>query len=422
MAERMFTLPDLGEGLEEAVVSEWLVAEGDEVALNQPFVEIETAKATVEVPAPFAGRIAKLHAAAGATIAVGAPLVTFEVAEDGGEGAGAPAAGPRRGAATVAATDAGTGAASTAALRPDVPAVPAVPAAGATASPSSTPAVRKLAKDLGVDLAVVSGSGPGGRITREDVESHARSGIRAASYPTSTPGGERGKAWTVGSNTPAEEVPISPIRRAIAERLVEVAAIPQVTTFRTVDATALETVRAEFGVSPLPVFVRALAQIVTEHPMLNASWAERSILVHEKVDAGIATDTERGLVVPVVMDAGSLGIAEIAEEIDRLARAAREGGLKPTDTSNATIAVSNTGSYGSEFGTPLLNPGHAVTIALGVIEPRPLVVDGRVEARAACTLSLTFDHRVLDGATVGRAFGALVDLLESGERLGALPR
>jgi 2-oxoisovalerate dehydrogenase E2 component (dihydrolipoyl transacylase) len=375
MAERVFTLPDLGEGLEEAIVSAWLVAEGATVELNQPFVEIETAKATVEVPSPFAGRVAKLHVGAGETLAVGAPLATFEVEA----------------------------------------------AAGAT-SVTAAPAVRKLARDLGVDVSMVSGSGPGGRVTREDVESLARSGVRAASYPATLPSGGPATARTVGSNTSSEEIPVSPIRRAVAERLSEVAAIPQVTTFRTVECTALEAVRRNLGVSPLPVFVRALSEVVKDHPMLNATWTDEALLVHDKVNVGIATDTERGLVVPVVMDAGSLGIGEIASEIDRLARAAREGSLKPTNTSGETIAVTNTGSYGSEFGTPLLNPGHAVTIALGVIAPRALVVDGAVEARPACTVSLTFDHRVLDGATVGRAFGALVELLESRERLDALPR
>lgn len=375
MAERVFSLPDLGEGLEEAVVSAWLIAEGDQVELNQPFVEIETVKATVEVPAPYAGRVSRLHVAAGVTLAVGAPLATFE----------------------IAGTD-------------------------ATGAVTATPAVRKLAKDRGVDLSVVSGSGPDGRVTREDVEALARSGTRAAASPAASPGGEPSTAWTVGTGTAAEEVPVSPIRRAIADTLSEVAAIPQVTTFRTVDCTALDTLRRELGVSPLPVFVRALAEIVSEHRMLNATWTDRSILVHGKVNVGVATDTDRGLVVPVVIDAGSRGIGEIAGTIDRLARAARAGSLKPTDTSGATIAVSNTGSYGSEFGTPLLDPGHAVTIALGVIGPRALVVDGAVEARPACTLSLTFDHRVLDGATVGRAFGALVKLLESRERLQALPR
>ena len=375
MGERVFTLPDLGEGLEEAIVSAWLVAEGATVELNQPFVEIETTKATVEVPSPFAGRVAKLHVGAGETLAVGAPLATFEVE-----------------------------------------------AAAEATSVTAAPAVRKLARDLGVDLSMVTGSGPGGRVTREDVESLARSGVRAASYPATRSSGGPATAWTVGSNTSSEEIPVSPIRRAVAQRLSEVAAIPQVTTFRTVECTALDAVRRNLGVSPLPVFVRALTEVVKDHPMLNATWTDEALLVHDKVNVAIATDTERGLVVPVVMDAGSLGIGEIASEIDRLARAAREGSLNPTNTSGETIAVTNTGSYGSEFGTPLLNPGHAVTIALGVIAPRALVIDGAVEARPACTLSLTFDHRVLDGATVGRAFGALVALLESRERLDTLPR
>ena len=185
MAERVFTLPDLGEGLEEAIVSAWLVAEGATVELNQPFVEIETAKATVEVPSPFAGRVAKLHVGAGETLAVGAPLATFEVE-----------------------------------------------AAAEATSVTAAPAVRKLARDLGVDLAMVSGSGPGGRVTREDVQAFVRTGD------------EPDHVWRV---TAATEIPISLTRRAIADRLTEVAAIPQVTTFRTVDCTALEAVRARLG-------------------------------------------------------------------------------------------------------------------------------------------------------------------------------
>jgi len=360
MPERVFLLPDLGEGLEEAIVSAWLVAEGDAVELNQPFVEIETAKATVEVPAPFAGTISKLHVGAGETLAVGAPLATFEVA---GSVGGLPV--------------------------------------------TATPAVRKLGKDLGVDLSDVAGSGPDGRITRADVERLADSGRETED---------------VGRSTAASKVPLSPTRRAIAARLTEVAAIPQVTTFRTVDCTALEAVRADLGVSPLPLFVRALAEVCREQPELNSSWDGERILLFPEIRVGIATDTERGLMVPVLAEVGSLGITEIAAEIARLAEAARSNTLSRDDVIGATIAVTNTGSYGSEFGTPLLNPGNAVTIALGAIEPRALVVEGVVEARPACTLSLTFDHRVLDGATVGRALGALVELLESRERLEALPR
>ena len=359
MPERVFPLPDLGEGLEEAVVSAWLVAEGDTVELNQPFVEIETAKATVEVPAPFAGTISKLHVGAGKTLAVGAPLATFEVA-------------------WVADADA--------------------------MSVATTPAVRKLAKDLGVDLSDVAGSGPDGRITRADVERLADSGPETEDIGRST------------------TVPLSPTRRAIAARLTKVAAIPQVTTFRTIDCSALETHRESLRVSPLPVFVKALAEVCRDHPELNSSWQGERILLFHEIRVGIATNTERGLMVPVLADVGSLGITEIAAEIARLAEAARSNTLSRDAVVGATIAVTNTGSYGSEFGTPLLNPGHAVTIALGVIEPRALVVDGVVQARPACTLSLTFDHRVLDGATVGRALGALVELLESRERLEALPR
>lgn len=380
MAERVFVLPDLGEGLEEAVVSAWLVAEGDEVELNQPFVEVETAKATVEVPAPWAGRVARLHVPSGATIAVGADLVTFEVA---GAGGSVVAPAERGGVSPRTGT-------------------PAIPPGPGGVPVSATPAVRRLAKDLGVDLDSVTGSGPSGRVTREDIETAAGTGAARADD--------------------VEVVPVALVRRTIARNLEEVARIPQVTTFRTVDCSALEGFRRELGVSPLPVFVAALAATAAEHPWVNASWGDERIVLHRMVHVGIATDTERGLVVPVLRDAGTKGIAELSEAIARLVEAARSNALAHEELSGATIAVTNTGSYGSEYGTPLLNPGHAVTIALGVIAPRALVVDGQVEARPACTLSCTFDHRVLDGATIGRALGALVGSLESRERLEALPR
>lgn len=371
MGERVFHLPDLGEGLEEAVISSWLVAEGEEVSRNQPLVEVETAKAVVEIPSPVAGRVMALHAAAGETVHVGAPLVTFEPLE-----AGEPVLRSR-----------GPGAA------PEGPSAPA----------PATPAVRALAKRLGVELAAVRGTGPGGRITREDVEAAA----------------------TARAEAEVEVLPISPVRRAIAENLTRVVReVPQVTTWRTVDCTALEAFRAELGLSPLPILVRALAEVCRDHPWLNGSYRADlgEIHLHRHVHVGIATDTERGLLVPVVRDVGSLGITAVAAEIARLAEAARAGALAPADMAGGTITVTNTGSYGSEAGTPILNPPQGAIVALGVIEPRALVVGGRVEARPACTLSLTFDHRLLDGATAGRAFGALVDLLEDPERLRALPR
>jgi pyruvate dehydrogenase E2 component (dihydrolipoamide acetyltransferase) len=367
MAERDFLLPDPGEGLEEAEIVAWLVSEGDVVALNQPFVEVETAKATVEIPSPYAGRIAKLHADVGGIVRVGDVLVTFDVGNtaDGAE---------------------------TARAQKDP----------AKAPVAATPMVRKLARDLGVDLASVTGSGPGGRIEVEDVTRSRSPGGYAEAFSDTS-------------------LPVSEVRRAIAARLSEAAAVPQVTTFRTIDCSELETLRRQLDVSPLPVFIAALAHVLRDHPMLNAAWAGDRIELHASVNVGIAVDTERGLLVPVIAAAHRRGIAELSEEIERVAAAARDGHPTPAAV-RSTITVTNTGSYGSEYGTPLLNRGNAVTLALGVIAPRALVVDGAVVARPACTLSLTFDHRVLDGATVGRALTDLVACLQEAERLRDLPR
>lgn len=363
MAERRFALPDLGEGLDEGTITAWLVAEGDAVALNQPLVEVETAKATVEIPSPFAGRVARLHAAVGGSVPVGATLVTFEV-----EGPESDEPEPRA---------------------------------------AATPAVRRLAKDLGVDLGSVSPTGDGGRTTADDV--------RRAAAEGSSSGTAGGPAPALGEDV--DRIALTPTRRAIAANLERQAAIPQVTTFRTVDASALEAVRSELGVSPLPLVIAAIARVVTDHPLMNASWADDAIVVHRSVHAGIATDTDRGLVVPVIRDAAGFGIVELGAEIRRLAEAARDGSLTPDETTGSTIAVSNTGSYGSEAGTPILSPGTAVTIAVGRIAPRALAIGDAVVARSACTLSITFDHRVLDGAAVGRAANQLVALLQDADAL-----
>jgi pyruvate dehydrogenase E2 component (dihydrolipoamide acetyltransferase) len=210
---------------------------------------------------------------------------------------------------------------------------------------------------------------------------------------------------------------------SIAETLTEQATIPQVTTFRTVACTALEEVRRALEVSPIPVVIAALCSVIPKHRLLNAAWHEDAIVLRGKINVGIAVDTDRGLIVPVLQDAGRRGIAELGAEIRRLAEGARANSLQLDDIApTATIAVSNTGSYGSEAGTPILSPGTSVTLAFGVIQPRALVVDGQVVARPAATISLTFDHRVLDGAAAGRALTDLVALLESPERLGGLPR
>jgi pyruvate dehydrogenase E2 component (dihydrolipoamide acetyltransferase) len=439
--ERVFHLPDLGEGLEEAEVVQWLVAEGDVVELNQPLVEVNTAKALVEIPSPFDGRITTLHAEAGAVVEVGSAFVTFEVEEpeagaagsDDGEAAQAgvqaametspeeaadaapepdaeAAAGPRRTAVLV-----GYGVAEE-----DVePARAAVEAQERSGPVPATPPVRRLAKDLGVDLGALDGSGPNGRITREDVE-------RAAATPTGGPA-----APSRAGGPEAERIPVRGVRRLVAEQMARsVREIPHVTTFLSVDCTQLVAFREELErrngsrVSPLAVVVRALVDVIGRHPLLNASFdAEASeIVVHGDVHVGVATDTERGLLVPVVRDAGSRGILEIAEETARLSRAARDGSIRPDEMGGGTITVSNVGTFGAEFGTPIINHPESAILATGVIEQRALVVDGEVAARAAMTLSLSFDHRLLDGAEAGRALRDLADLLESPFELGRLPR
>jgi pyruvate dehydrogenase E2 component (dihydrolipoamide acetyltransferase) len=351
MAARVFAMPDLGEGLEEGEIVAWLVAEGDDVALNQPLVEVETAKAAVEIPSPFVGRVAALHGTAGDAVPVGAPLVTFHVAdvEDG------------RGQVRA------------------------------------TPAVRKRARDLGVDLSTVTATGPDGRVTEQDLR---------------TAGGRDEPGLE------SDEVPVSLTRRAVATNLTRIAAIPQVTTFRTVDCTALEEARAQPGLSPLPYLIAALAAIYPSHPLINASWHDTTIRTYRHMHVGLAVDSPRGLMVPRLHGADALGLGDLATEIRRLADEARERTVVPREVSGpVTIGVSNTGSYGSEAGTPLLTPGCAVTVAMGAIAPRALVIEGAVTARPACTISLTFDHRVLDGAAAGRALTDLVALLEDPARL-----
>ena len=366
---RVFAMPDLGEGLEEGEIVEWLVAEGDAVELNQPLVEVETAKATVEIPSPYAGVVTTVHGAVGSTVPVGSPLVTFAPAGGG--------AGVAQATATPEHDDA----------------------------PRTTPPVRKLAKELGVDLASVTGTGEQGRITADDVRAAAGGGPTAEPALRVSPAAEHERQ-----------------RQAIARTLERQAAIPQVTTFRTVDCSSLEAMRRELGVSPLPIVIAALCRTIASHPKLNAAWVDGRLLERDDVHVGIAADTDRGLVVPVVRDAGARSIAELASEIARLADGARSGSLSPQELTGATIAVSNTGSYGSEAGTPILSPGTSVTVAIGVIAPRALVVGDEIEARPACTLSCTFDHRALDGATVGRALTDLVRTLAGSDRLGDLPR
>jgi 2-oxoisovalerate dehydrogenase E2 component (dihydrolipoyl transacylase) len=418
VAEREFLLPDLGEGLEEAEIVKWLVAEGEEIALNQPLVEVNTAKALVEIPSPFAGRVAKLHGAEGEVVFVGKPLVTVEV-EGAATADGAPAAPAEQKPASDARPKRTPVLVGYGVEDEDPPAaVGASPPArrGDKGGPvPASPPVRRLAKELHVDLSAVTGTGPDGRVTREDVEKAAESG--------SGPAPRRGEG--------EERIPVRGTRRLIAEKMARSAReIPHVTTFLTVDAFYLDQFRRELQeqsgerISPLPIVVRALVDTCREHRMLNASFDAEAheIVLHASVNVGIATDTQRGLMVPVVRGADGKGVVELAREIGALTTRAREGKSTPDELVGSTITVSNVGSFGSEYGTPIINYPEAAILAIGVIDLRALVVDGEVEARPAMTLSMSFDHRLLDGAEAGRALRFLGDILESPFQLGALRR
>jgi 2-oxoisovalerate dehydrogenase E2 component (dihydrolipoyl transacylase) len=429
MPERTFDLPDLGEGLEDAELVEWKVTEGDEVELNQPLVDVNTAKALVEIPSPFAGKVTKLHGTAGDVVKVGQPLVTFDVAEGApttGEAAAAAAAGEAAkevredGGAKREAVLVGYGVDQEARkgrrrkLRPpgprQAPAAVAEAPEPTSAGVRATPPVRKLARERGVDLSSIRGTGPDGRITREDVLGGGQSPVP-----------ERGEDV---------RVPVRGVRRMIAEKMARSwAEIPHVTTFHTVDATWVDALRRELTeesgtkVSALAVVVRALVEILGEHRKLNSTYDTEAgeHVLRGEYHVGIATDTERGLMVPVVRDVDGKGIVTLAGEIADVVGAAREGRATPDQLTGSTITVTNVGTFGSSYGTPIINFPEAAILALGTIQPRAQVVDGRIEARPAVTLSLSFDHRIIDGADADRAMRDLRGLLESPFRLGALP-
>jgi pyruvate dehydrogenase E2 component (dihydrolipoamide acetyltransferase) len=283
--------------------------------------------------------------------------------------------------------------------------------------------VRKLARQRGVDLGTVVGTGRDGRITREDVmkATGAAEAAAAAATTDAAPG-------VPGQD---ERIPVRGARRLIAQKMTRSwQEIPHVTSFHTVDATHLDALRRELSeesghrVSSLAVMVRALVEICRQHPPLNSSFDADAgeIVLRRSYHVGIAADTERGLMVPVVRDVDRKGIAQVAREMAEVVEAAREGTARPEQLTGSTITVSNYGVFGSEAGTPIINHPEAAILGVGRIGPRPMVVDGRVEARTAVTLALSFDHRIMDGADADRAMTALRELLESPFRLGGLPR
>ena len=467
---KQFKLPDVGEGLTEGEILQWLVAVGDTVTVNQPLCEVETAKAAVELPSPYAGTVTALLHEAGDTVDVGAPIITIDVGgpDTAEDGAAEPAAGliggaapggrtavlvgygprttearrrPRRTAVVPADADYGSGGQERPPLLATAPDMTTKPvrhgglevgrqaeahAASVDAAPSraaehgrrrprplAKPPVRKLAKDLGVDLTALTGSGEGGVITRADVQ-------QAVAAPTSGT-----ELRPTGMPTTGEQrIPIKGVRKHTAAAMVASAfTAPHVTEFLTVDVTRMVKLRArlaarpEFAgvkVSPLLFVAKALLLAVGRHPMVNSSWDEvaQEIVVHGQVNLGIAAATPRGLVVPNVKDAGRLSLAELAGALTGLTETARAGRTAPEDMTAGTITITNVGVFGVDTGTPILNPGESAILAFGAIREMPWVHKGRVRPRQVTQLALSFDHRIIDGE-LGSRFLADVGALLS---------
>ena len=441
-----FLLPDLGEGLPEAELVQWTVAEGDEVALNQTIAEVETAKAVVELPSPFAGIVRTLHAQAGDVVQVGAPLITFDVAGAEASAASAPAeavastptekadaapapeekaqpnlvgygaaprgsARPRRRARSVAAL-APTGGGTDTAVLEAAPhdAIRVAEPERPLERPRSTPPVRRFAKDLGIDLALVEASGASGIITRADVEAYAaRVGRLPGAEPAMAGAAPAASAPRREAGERTTRTPIRGVRKHTAEAMVRSAfTAPHVTTFLTVDVTAttelIESFKADRSlqghkIGVLAVAAKAVCLALRKHPELNSKWDEAAgeIVEHHYVNIGIAAATGRGLVVPNIKDAQDMSLVELADAIRDLAETARAGKTAPADMMGGTFSITNVGVFGVDAGTPILNPGEAGILAVGAVRRQPWEHRGEIALRDVMTLALSFDHRFVDG-------------------------
>ena len=455
MTQSEFPLPDVGEGLTEAEIVSWKVKPGDTVTVNQVLVEIETAKSLVELPSPFAGTVTELLAAEGDTVEVGSPIIrvdseggsvapqppeaaTDEVAQiaqtaaavAAAEGHAAPASAEPSGAVLVGYGSKG-GHATTRRRRPGAveTAQTATDAAGAGSSPAAPvrrpslvpaasagpviakPPIRKLAKDLDVDLTLVTATGLIGEVTRDDVIRQAQqvSVFRNLQTPE----------WPEDRE---ERVPVKGVRKAIAAAMVQSAfTAPHVSVFSDINATrTMEFVKrlkaspdfAGVRVSPLLVMAKAVIWAVRRNPTVNSSWTDKEIVVHHYVNLGIAAATPRGLIVPNIKDAQNLSLLELAQALEQLTITARDGKTQPAEMAKGTVTITNLGSYGMDTGTPILNPGEVGIVALGAIKLKPWVVDGEVRPAYVTTVGASFDHRVVDGDVASRFTADIASVLE----------
>ena len=439
MSTQTFTLPDVGEGLTEAEIVTWRVAPGDVVAVNDVICEIETAKSLVELPSPHAGTVGELLVPEGKTVDVGTAIITFvSGAPEPVTAASAPAAAADEGSGSVL-VGYGSGAEATSRRRR-----PAERPVRSTVGVIAKPPIRKLARDLGVDLTQVSPSGADGEVTRDDVMKHAEQAsvfrniqtpewgdVREETVPApqSAPVGlARGisPARAGADESRTESIPVKGVRKATSSAMVQSAySAPHVTVWKEVDATrTMELVKrlkaspdfADIKVSPLLIVARAVIWAVRRTPMVNAAWIDTAdgaeIAVRHYVNLGIAAATPRGLLVPNIKDAQEMGMKDLARALNRLTTTAREGKSTPADQQGGTITITNIGVFGMDAGTPIINPGEAGIVAMGTISQKPWVVDGEVRPRWVTTVAGSFDHRVVDGDGMSRFIADVAAVLE----------
>ena len=415
MAQREFKLPDLGEGLTESEIVAWKVAPGDRIELNQVIAEVETAKAVVDLPSPFAGIVARLMVDAGVTVSVGEPIISVEVSGDAAPEA-APDAAPPNLVGYGAATE------SASARKPrrfaDTPVVSpvvsqsATVASSAAAAPPRTrgraaPPVRLLARQLGIPLDSVEGTGDRGFITRADLERVA--------------GPEAEAATPVASDDESTLIPVTGVRKLTAQAMVASAfTAPHVTVFLQADVTPtvdlLERLRGEARfrgarLTFLTAVARAVCLALAADSAVNSRWEEGGIRQFRHVNLGIAAATPRGLLVPVIPAADRLGFRELDDAIGELVQTARAGTTTPAAMTGGTFTITNVGVFGVEGGTPILADGQAGILAVGAVVRRPWEFEGAIALRSVVTLSLSFDHRVVDGAEGSRLLAAIAGLL-----------
>jgi 2-oxoisovalerate dehydrogenase E2 component (dihydrolipoyl transacylase) len=388
MGRTTLKMPQLGESVTEGTVDRWLKQEGDMVRRDEPIVEVVTDKVNAEIPSPFEGRLVRIDVQPGQTVPIGAALAEIEV-----EGA-TPAAPP---------------------APPPKPAEPRAepPRAAAAPEPATdharvSPAVRKLVQDNNLDLSQIAGTGPGGRVTREDVQAYlaskaAPAAAAAPAAPAALRTGERGD----------ELVRISAVRRQIAEHMVRsVSTSPHAWSLREVDVTRLQAYREAnkdefssrygFPLSYVPFFVQIVSDALLKNPYLNSTWTDDGIVLHHFVNMGIAVALPDALIVPVIKDADLLGFTDLAHAINDIASRARNKQLKPEDVRGGTFTLNNTGALGSVAGQSIINQPQAAILSTESIRKRPVVVDDEVVIRPIMNLTMSFDHRIVDGLAASR--------------------